>query len=163
MASIQQSYNQLFGALAGISTAGAYMYRQSPTFKAHQLEREAEALQDFTVGSDVADKGEAYELSRQKLIEAGTIAPEGKVRSHDDPSKKATRAERAKQLIDEQKEEARHEESKALKAELDKAHETIQKTILGQDLLSSKEQQTQNFQDALKLLREKEGPYGTIR
>ena len=45
MASIQQSMNQLLGAVAGASTAGAYLYRQTPSYKARQYDKEAKAGQ----------------------------------------------------------------------------------------------------------------------
>ena len=45
MASIQQSLNQLLGATAGVATAGSYMVRQSPEFRAKQLDKGATEVQ----------------------------------------------------------------------------------------------------------------------
>ena len=45
MASIQQSLNQLLGATAGTFTAGSYMIRQSPEFRAKQLDEGAKDVQ----------------------------------------------------------------------------------------------------------------------
>lgn len=41
MASIQQSLNALIGTGTAAATMGAYMYRQSPTYKANQIEKAA--------------------------------------------------------------------------------------------------------------------------
>lgn len=168
MASIQQSMNALVNSVFGASAIGTHFIKESSTYKAKQeakaLEEKAERLQDYTEGIDVADQGEAYAQSRDLQIEAGMIDPKGKVPSHDVPGKKVTRAERARELIKEIDEEKRFEREQAQKAqkaqedlEIEKARETVRRTILGQDNLSAKIGQTANFQQALEKIREKEG------
>lgn len=56
MASIQQSFNTLLGAVAGAATAGSYMYRQSPTYKAKQIEKAAEGEAKIAAAQSVTDE-----------------------------------------------------------------------------------------------------------
>ena len=135
MASIQQSLNQLLGATAGVATAGSYMYRQSNKYQASQLEKKAERLQEFTEGIDVADTGEAYDESRKLQIEAAKLDPNKKVASHDDFSKKITRAERARELYEEIAEENRANAKR--KAEANAVQRQEQKIMTARNMLEA--------------------------
>lgn len=117
MASIQQSMNALVGSALGAATTGTYFIKQSPGYQAKQqakqLEAKAERLQDYSEGIDTEDLGEAYGKSRELQIEAATLDPKVMVPSHDKPNQKVTRAERAKELIQEKAEETRFERKQA--------------------------------------------------
>lgn len=151
MASIQQSLNQLLGAAAGAATAGSYMIRQSAGYQAKQeanrLENRAERLQQYSEGIDVEDLGEAYGKSRELQIEAAMIDPKKMVPSHDDPSKKVTRAERAHQLLGEiaaenraaNKAKAESEAVSRLETRSMTAREMLTALQERKDLLSAKE------------------------
>jgi hypothetical protein len=213
MASIQQSYNQLFGALAGASTAGAYMYRQSGAYKAGQAEKSAKTIEK-TLGASKENLAQMTPEQRTAYLERQKLATEQRATSATlSPNEKRAEAvrqsyqqreeikntlseiekEEAGKLAEEAEAEAKkayeEEQREAIESgeliisddgslietlsassaptkeqlELEKAHETIRRTILGQDLVGSKTQQTLNYQNALNLIREKEGLYGTIR
>lgn len=85
MASIQQSMNQLLGAVAGAGTMGAYMIRGSNWYKAGQADKSAETIEKTLNVSeeDLAKmtpaQREAHlkrqELATEKRAEAGTLYP----------------------------------------------------------------------------------------
>lgn len=75
MASIQQSLNQLLGAVAGATTMGSYMYRQSGTYQDILAERKARKLEQ--VAEDV-DK-----TQRNLIREAGRTQTEIENRGED--------------------------------------------------------------------------------
>ena len=76
MTSIQQSMNQMLGAVAGATTMGAYMYRQSDTFKAKQYDKEAKSAQDIMDSGQSefyendADFYEAQKQQAEELLKA---------------------------------------------------------------------------------------------
>lgn len=74
MASIQQSLNQLLGATAGVATAGAYMYRQTPGYQAKQLERGVEKInKQFNLQGEKTLQ-EATPEERARMLRAGEEA-----------------------------------------------------------------------------------------
>lgn len=70
MASIQQSMNALSSALAGVATAGSYMYRQSDKYKSGQLSQRANKLQKIYESgvSENAPDPSAKDLETAELI-----------------------------------------------------------------------------------------------
>lgn len=213
MASIQQSMNQLLGAVAGATTAGTYMYRQSNTYKAGVAEKSARTIEK-TLGAteeDIANMTSAQreahlkrqELATEKRAEAGTLRPskkraEGISASYQQLAEKKGMIEQVEEkergaLAEEAEAQAKAEfeaeeaeriasgelvigedgsqteitetqkpapaPAKPSKEELEvqKAHETVRRYIMGQDRIGSQQEQTLRFQQALQLLREKEG------
>lgn len=85
MASIQQSMNQLLGAVAGASTMGAYMVRGSNWYKAGQAEKSAKTIEKTLNASEeelakmTPAQREAHlkrqQLATEKRAEAGTLYP----------------------------------------------------------------------------------------
>lgn len=146
MASIQQSMNALVGSAFGAATTETYFYRQSPHYQSRQLETQAKRLQNYSEGIDAEDLGEAYGKSRDLQIEAAMLNPKGKVPSHDVPGKKVTKAERARQLIQEIAEENRIEkkQARAEKNALDRLADKINTQIAQQEA----------HKDRLDILRE---------
>lgn len=67
MASIQQSLNQLLGVVAGTATAGSYILRQTPGYKARQVEE------------GVKNINKQFSLQGEKTIEEST--PEARARA----------------------------------------------------------------------------------
>lgn len=55
MASIQQSMNQAFASALGLATVGTYMYRQSDTYKAGVIDRQANKMGKTAFGGDPKD------------------------------------------------------------------------------------------------------------
>lgn len=137
MASIQQSLNQLLGAAAGAATAGSYMIRQSDMYKAAQLDKKAEKLEEYTEAIDVEDEGEAYEESRQARVEAAKLSPTKK------------RTERAMEIFGERVEE----EAFPKRQEVKRAQQTVREMILSQEMYGARDQQTLKFQEALETIR----------
>ena len=62
MTSIQQSMNQMLGAIAGVATAGSYMARQTPGFKRkEELSHLAKQAKDLEVGEEELSTQAGYE------------------------------------------------------------------------------------------------------
>lgn len=82
MASIQQSLNQMLGSVAGIATAGTYLYTQSDAYKAGQKEKEAKGYErladkamDRFLETPEDRTGEIYEEARELEEQAYHTAP----------------------------------------------------------------------------------------
>lgn len=214
MASIQQSMNQLLGAVAGATTAGTYMYRQSDAFKARQAERGVASInKQFALHKDQTI-AEASPEERARLLEAGkrgvqlrekafetkpTAKRLEKIRKAEGSletleqgiteAEKAEQAEATAEAVTQAQAQENAEEAERIASgelvigedgsqteitetqkpatkpapptkeelEVQKAHETVRRYIMGQDRIGSQQEQTLRFQQALQLLREKEG------
>lgn len=74
MASIQQSLNQLLGVVAGTATAGSYILRQTPGYKARQVEEGVKNInKQFSLQGERTIE-EATPEARERALKAGEKA-----------------------------------------------------------------------------------------
>lgn len=109
MASIQQSMNQLLGAVAGATTAGSYMFRQTGTYqdmmaeqKAKKLEKTAQEVnKEIHNQTQIVDDFESEEGRRKAKARTQTIVGLGNYRNElqQEAYRTAPTSKRAKYLV----------------------------------------------------------------
>lgn len=178
MASIQQSLNQLLGVVAGTATAGSYIYRQTPGYKARQLEEGVENInKQFSLQGGKTIE-EVTPEARERALKAGekavslreealNLAPTAE--RLENVEKAETSLKKLKEGISQveakEKKEAEKEteteerdmdlanqlsEDAKLAREQKKISQTIRNYIAMNDKITSQAVQTQNYQEALR-------------
>lgn len=178
MASIQQSLNQLLGVVAGTATAGSYIYRQTPGYKARQLEEGVENInKQFSLQGGKTIE-EATPEARARALKAGekavslreealNLAPTAERLANVEKAETSlkTLKEGISQVEEKEKKEAEKEaeteerdidlaeqlsEDAKLAREQKKISQTIRNYIAMNDKITSQAVQTQNYQEALR-------------
>lgn len=178
MASIQQSLNQLLGAVAGATTAGSYIYRQTPGYQARKAEKGVESInKQFSLQGDGTIE-EATPEARERALKAGekamslreealNLAPNAKRLENVEKAEASLKTLKEGIAEVEAKEKAEAEaEAKAEEQDMDLANQlsedtkmareekrisqTIQNYIAMNDKITSQAVQTQNYQEALR-------------
>jgi hypothetical protein len=177
MASIQQSLNQLLGAVAGTATATSYLVRQTPGYKARKAEQGVEninkqfSLQKGTIEEATPEARERALRAGEKAVslreEALNLAPNAE--RLENVEKAETSLKTLKEGIAEaEAAEAAKAEEQAIAEEQDmylanqlsedtrmareekRISQTIQNYIAMNDKITSQAVQTQNYQEALR-------------
>lgn len=178
MASIQQSLNQLLGVVAGTATAGSYMYRQTPGYKARQVEEGVKNInKQFSLQGGKTIE-EITPEARERALKAGekavslreealNLAPTAerlenveKAETSLKKLKEGISQAEAKEKKEAEKETETEERDMDLEEQLSedtrlareerRISQTIRNYIAMNDKITSQAVQTQNYQEALR-------------
>lgn len=178
MAAIQQSLNQLLGVVAGTATAGSYIYRQTPGYKARQVEEGVKNInKQFSLQGGKTIE-EVTPEARERALKAGekavslreealNLAPTAERLENVEKAETSLKKlkEGISQAEEKEKKEAEKEaeteerdmdlanqlsEDTRLAREEKKISQTIRNYIAMNDKITSQAVQTQNYQEALR-------------
>lgn len=153
MASIQQSMNALVGSALGAATTGSYFYRQSPEFRAKQLDKGAKEVQEQVVNliNDLEKIPEGDSISHKAQNQAIVKLAEKRRGLVEQAFDTSPTFDRAKKL-------AGAERGRVIKAERDRMkQEYAEKKALESltNKVDTQMEQKQAYKDRLDTLREK--------